>query len=354
MNAVISQPHVLDPTLSAHQEQLTVYRRQAQVIDTYDQQVVELLELRRHVQPDLATTVPTVTETIGERWVYLPWQQALVRTLPPAEYYELLTSRNAILLPPAQQRSLKGLTIGIVGLSVGSNVARTLVQTGLGQVFKLADPDRVSLSNLNRIQADLRDVGENKALVATRSLYQLNPYLTIEAFDQGLGPWQLRDFFGGQKPLSVIIDECDDLQLKLYLRLIARALQIPLVMVTDNAYSVTCEVYRFDLDKNLGDFKNLPDFRFDDICQAYQSVEPLQMSVAEEDAFIRSLVGEENLQAEMRLAAAERVKGRLSFWPQLGMTALVSGGIAGFLLTTLFTNTTPPLVKSSFAFKSLV
>ena len=62
------------------------------------------------------------------------------------------------------------LTIGIVGLSVGHAIAHTLALEGMCGRLRLADNDRIELSNLNRIPATVLDIGINKAVVAARRI----------------------------------------------------------------------------------------------------------------------------------------------------------------------------------------
>jgi molybdopterin/thiamine biosynthesis adenylyltransferase len=80
------------------------------------------------------------------------------------------------------QTSLKRLRVGLIGLGgIGSNVAMALAELGVG-VVRAIDFDKVELSNLNRqVLYSTPEVGELKALVATRRLHAFNPTLDFSA-----------------------------------------------------------------------------------------------------------------------------------------------------------------------------
>jgi molybdopterin/thiamine biosynthesis adenylyltransferase len=82
---------------------------------------------------------------------------------------------------PGQQR-LKAARVLIVGAGgLGAPAALYLAAAGVG-VIGLADPDRVSLSNLQRqVIYGTKDVGRAKVDAAARRLETLNPYVQVEA-----------------------------------------------------------------------------------------------------------------------------------------------------------------------------
>lgn len=75
---------------------------------------------------------------------------------------------------------LQSACVGIAGLGgLGSNIAVQLTRLGIGRLI-LADYDRVELSNLNRQNYRLCDVGKPKTDALTEQLRQINPYLACE------------------------------------------------------------------------------------------------------------------------------------------------------------------------------
>ncbi len=71
--------------------------------------------------------------------------------------------------------------VAVAGLGgLGSNVAVMLVRMGIGHLH-LIDYDRVDISNLNRQQYTVADIGRYKTEVLQKYLLQINPYVDIKA-----------------------------------------------------------------------------------------------------------------------------------------------------------------------------
>ena len=107
--------------------------------------------------------------------------------------------------------------------------------------LRLADFDRLELSNLNRVPATVFDLGLNKACVAARRVAELDPYLPVEVLEAGLALDNVDEFADG---LDIIVEECDALDMKAALRVAARARGIPVLMATSDRGLV--DVERFD------------------------------------------------------------------------------------------------------------
>src|SRR5262249_26193708 len=148
------------------------------------------------------------------RWVYYPWSGRLVHALPPREFWELRVDRNRHKITVEEQRRLRRLTVGIVGLSVGNAVAVTLAQESTCGHLKLADFDQLDLSNMNRLRARIDEVGLPKTVLAARQIYELDPYASVDLYSAGLTGDNLPEFLAGDPPLDVVIDECDSIQMK--------------------------------------------------------------------------------------------------------------------------------------------
>jgi molybdopterin/thiamine biosynthesis adenylyltransferase len=108
---------------------------------------------------------------------------------------------------PGQQK-LKAARVLIVGAGgLGSPAALYLAAAGVG-VIGLADPDSVSLSNLQRqVLFASTDVGKSKTDAAAERLAALNPYVEIEAFPMAIDAGNARGIVGG---FDVILDGCDN------------------------------------------------------------------------------------------------------------------------------------------------
>ena len=222
------------------------------VHDTMWDQLCELVDIRN---PEVKDPSPAFLED-GARaildgqdpvqhgiWVYYPWSMRLVHVLPEPSFREVRLSRNRNKITAAEQARLNGLTIGVAGLSVGQASAIALGMEGIGGHFRLADFDTLSLSNLNRLRGGVGDLGVNKARLAARALFDMDPYLEVEILPEGITEENYATFLDG---LDLLIEECDDLYMKLRLREGARARRIPVVMDTNDRGLL--DVERFDLE----------------------------------------------------------------------------------------------------------
>lgn len=252
--AAVFAPILFDPKHPADRRAFVALLRTGSVretIDAYADQTHELLEVRR----------PNVVAT-GERpamrppaahdgvWVYYPWRGAAVHCLDPGDFRRVRTSRNNPLITPTEQRRFAAARVGIAGLNVGNPGAVCLALEGGATRMKFADPDTLTLSNLNRFRAGLADLGLNKAVLTARQVFEVNPFAEIEVWPQGLSEETLERFM--LKPrLDVLIEEMDNLRLKVAIREIARRHRIPVLMVTGNGPNVIIDIERFDLNQRL-------------------------------------------------------------------------------------------------------
>lgn len=116
------------------------------------------------------------------RWAWYPWSGRLVHVLPEESFRLVRTDRNRDKITREQQHVLLRRRVGVIGLSVGSSAALTCAMEGVGGAFRLADFDRLSLSNLNRLRAGVHEIGLEKSVLCARRMYEIDPYLDIEVF----------------------------------------------------------------------------------------------------------------------------------------------------------------------------
>jgi len=222
------------------------------VVDTIAQQLDELVRARH---PELAGGIearqPHVATLLQGRppeeygvWVWYPWSETLVHLLPKDAFRFLRSNRNRNKITGPQQDALREATIGVVGLSVGSSIAMTCAMEGVGDRFRLADMDALDLTNLNRLRARVQDLGLAKSVLAARQMFEVDPYLDIELFPDGLTDDTADAFFADR--VDVVFDECDDLYAKFRVRELARERRTPVIMCTDDRGMM--DVERFDLE----------------------------------------------------------------------------------------------------------
>ena len=108
----------------------------------------------------------------------------------------------------------------------------------------------LSVTNLDRFRAGITSIGENQAMLTARQAFDIDPFIDITVFEKGITQDNIDDFL--LKPrLDLLVEEMDNLPLKIEIRERARKNGIPVVMVTGNGENVIIDVERFDLDQNL-------------------------------------------------------------------------------------------------------
>jgi nitroreductase len=302
---------------------LTHERADLVMVSTIETQLAELAETRDpSVKDDAPERARRVAALLDGRapdeygcWVLFPWSRHLVQVLPEDEFHEVRASRNRYKITVEEQRRLRSFSIGVVGLSVGQAIATAMALEGCAGRYRLADFDTLALSNLNRLSCGVADLGHNKAVLAARRLFEVDPYLEVDVWEEGVDEGNVDRFLDEGGRVDLLVEECDDLFMKVYLRERARAHRIPVVMETNDRGML--DVERFDLEPErellhglIGpvrarDLKGLP--------------------TKEKVPFILKILGE----MSPRLAASlVEIDQTISSWPQLGSGAMLGGAVA--------------------------
>lgn len=251
-------------------------------------------------------------------WIYYPWLNTIVHTPPINELRQLRTSRNRNLITAEEQLKLYGAVIFVVGMSVGSNVVEALVSQGIGSKLILVDLDIIEPSNLNRIRSPYHHVGLQKVDAISRKIWEIDPYIEIVSYPDGLNEQNLSEILTDHKP-DILIDEMDELRMKIKLRQAAKATKLPVIMAADDGDNALIDIERYDLDDSLELFSGrIP-------VEILRKIEVQQIPRAELGMMIgKYFVGAENVPLRMFQSLGE-VGKTLPSWPQLGGAAALSG-----------------------------
>ena len=258
-------------------------------------------------------------ETYGV-YVYYPWSNRLVHLVHREEFIELRTSRNKHKITQDEQDYLASRVMGVIGLSVGQSVALTLAMERTCGTLRIADYDSLELTNLNRIRAGVASLGLPKTMVVAREIAELDPFIEVEVFSEGITEDNIDSFLEGDKKLDLLLEECDSMPVKVLSRLKARKLGIPVLMDTSDRGMI--DVERFDIDDTLPLFHGL--------CPISNMEQLNAMSPEEIMNLMMTMVDFENLSDRMKYSFGELGKS-LSTWPQLASDVISGGGHAAAL-----------------------
>lgn len=300
--------------------------RGAKKVEAFDSAVEELFFIEN---PGLKKGMPETpaklsayltSHKVKPVWLYYTWNNTLVKTVPENIYFKLRTSRNRNIILDEEQQKYRSCKVGIAGLSVGSGILSNLVVSGGPKDLKIADFDVLEITNLNRIRGTLLDVGDNKAWIAARQVWELDPYAKLEIWDKGISNKNIEKFILKPK-LDVFVDSMDSLDLKIRARYICRQNRIPVLMGTDLGDGFMVDVERYDLDPATPIFNGLiPELKPEDLEKMdYRAW--LQLAT--------QIVGTDNLPESMLRSLVE-IGRTIPSVPQLGPAALMTGAAVSF------------------------
>ncbi len=320
----------------------------------YEELCAEAMEAGRF-EPDYGT------------YVFDPRDQVLYLVAPEAWHrLALVTSNSKLLVDPDKSLSwaeirvrLEGAVVGFAGVSVGGNVLEGWLREARPKQVKIADPDWVELTNFNRGERmTLRHVAQSRASrFDPRNSYEVSrtskaayiayesslvdPYTEFFVYEEGITRNNLDRFLGGEPgvepPIDVLVEEMDDLDLKVSVRQAARRHGVDVLMMSDFGHRVHLlwNPYRAEPSGRLGHGA---------------SDEELLASLAATKAgdrskfpaFIEALCGKDYAGDQFKdwlEGIGEQPTGSL---PQSGATAMASGAIGGKELALHVLGHAPP------------
>ncbi len=324
-------------------EKLTDKYQFSRVIDNYEEQLAELFIsenaqlYKATLEVKKASIQDYLKQHYGDReawqkgtWVYYPWNKKLVHVLDEELAWKLRTIRNGVLISDQEQQNLINFSVGCMGMSVGSNGAATIALISGSKRIKIADGAVYSGSNMNRVRAKIDDIGENKAVVLARELYEMNPYMSVQVTQKSISKSNINNFFDDPWPLGAVIDEIDDIGMKVLLRFEAKKRGIPVIMVTEPGDTIILDIERYDLDKEAQPFHGLAGN-----LENFDPEKPLEQQ--EKLKLMMSIIGLNNLPIRDQQAML-KVGITIPSPPQLGSTATIAGGILAYAVRRIANN----------------
>ncbi len=296
-------------------------------IRVFDALMGQLEELVKALHPTQRFTAAQLTEGVSRHlggvpaeaygvWVYYPWAGRVVHILDEKEFIELRTSRNLYKITREEREVLGSQKIGIIGLSVGQSIALTMAMERTFGEIRLADFDSLELTNMNRIRTGLHNLGVPKVVIAAREIAELDPFLKIVCYPEGISEENIDDFLLKGGKLDVLVDECDSLDIKLLCRHRARMHRIPVVMETSDRGMIDIE--RFDLEPDRPIFHGL-----------IPEVDPAEVkkySGQERLNLVLTIIGQDTM-SERGRASMREVGRTITTWPQLASSVVLGGAV---------------------------
>ena len=335
---------LLDPTDSADSTRRdALLSAGTSLVDTYDEQLAELAQIRDPAS--LGSTPKPLADNPGERLVFYPWRNSLVRVVGPDAYRELRTNRNRELLTHEEQERFASAHIGFAGLNVGNPGAVCIALEGGSSRMKLADLDPLSLTNLNRFRAGLPDLGVNKATLTARQVLEIDPYYELELYDAGIAPATIESFMT-EPHIDLLVEEMDALPLKVLVREAAKTARIPVIMVTGNGEGVLLDVERYDLEPDLAILNGLLGNSIRD-----QSLSPevMKLSLRERAHLARDFMGKSFLDSRL-LDSFEAFGRSLVGIPQLAESSFLRGAALCYAAKAIILKRPLPSGRYTFSF----
>ena len=321
---------IFDPSLPEDQETLSSLRSSGEVWASHDTLPDQLLALAETRHPEVRCLSPAERQPVLEplvqeyldgrsldhigRWIFYPWSGELVHLLEPEAYRELRLDRNRNKITTEDQQRLANLSVGIVGLSVGNAVALSLALEGIGGHLRLADFDHLELTNMNRLRAGCHELGLPKTVLAARQIAEIDPWLQVTLFNEGIRRDNVDEFFSAEPALDVLVEECDSVDVKLLVRERARDLRVPVVMETSDGGVL--DVERFDLEPDRPVFHGL--------LGEMETAEVADMTVEQKSTIAATLLEPTKLPPRL-IASVPEIGRTLSTWPQLGGDVALGG-----------------------------
>jgi hypothetical protein len=167
--------------------------------------------------------------------------------------------------------------------------------------------------------AGIHQVGLNKAVVCARRIYEDNPYAKLTLLQRGVNEAILEKLLRAGR-VNCIVEEIDNMRMKVVVRKLARKYKVPVLMITDNGDWAVLHVERYDLG-----YKRI----FERTDRYFENkIKKLKGPKEFADIVINDIVGgPEKIDPRMMASVNKVFDRKFVSWPQLGSSALL-GSVA--------------------------
>jgi hypothetical protein len=309
-------------------------------VEHYEALVAEA-QANGRCEPDYGTYVVDVAR--GDLYLVAPerWHRLALVT----SNSKLLTDPEGRLTWAEIRQKLDRAVVGFVGVSVGGNLLEGWLREARPRRVKIADPDWVEITNFNRGERmslrhavapraarfdpanpyDVPRVGKAEYIAYEQQL--VDPYLDVDVYGDGVTRDNLDRFFDGgdgEPPIDLLVEEMDNLDLKILVRQMARERGIDVIMLSDFGHQAHLwwNPFRDRRDAPLG-------YGADDTALLAALDATKSGDRARVFEFVAALCGDDfagDQFAEWMAGKGEQPTGSL---PQSGATAMASGAIGG-------------------------
>lgn len=293
------------------------------------------------LEPDYGTYV--VDHTHGDLYLVAPerWHRLALVT----SNSKLLTDPNGLLSWAEIRARLERAVVGFAGVSVGGNLLEGWLREARPRRVKVADPDWVELTNLNRGERmslrhvvaprsarfdpanpyDVPRVAKAEYIAYEQQL--VDPYLDVDVYGEGITRENVDRFFtggDGEPPIDILVEEMDNLDLKVLVRQVARERGVDVIMLSDFGHQahLMWQPYSERGGAPLG-------LRTDDTSLLRALDETKRGSRAQVFEFVGKLCGADFASDQFAAWIAGEGEQPTGSLPQSGATAMASGAIGG-------------------------
>lgn len=341
-SAVQNEPLLIDMSQPGSEKQLEDLVRMTpsvEMVDNYAEQYAELLLsqnahlYRANSDVQIASVGKLLKEHYHARapwkhgsWAYFPWSNQLVHILAKVDFEDLRTIRNRDLITREEQAIVYNFSAACFGMSVGSAGALALSISGMSRDIKLVDGAVISGSNLNRILTGVASVGLGKAHTIGQKIYEMNPYSHVYYHDK-VTATNIESILTKDVPTNIVIDEIDDIEMKVRIRSEARKLKIPVLMATEIGDTIILDVERFDLEPDRNLFHG----------QVPGIERLLQESITDYREWTKhavKIIDPSNMSIKMQKSLL-KIGTNIVTHPQLGSTVMMTGGVLAFAVKNI-------------------